>query len=98
MRVILTGWKHTAKYHRIVKHDVSDVQPSKNKIYYRDNVYIESQEPGVRIISGIENLNIHGNFLVQVEFSKNEIINLVRIALANESVESVIRQLVKCSK
>lgn len=84
MRVACEGWRRIQKYHKLMNYDISDLKPTSKKIRHRDEVHIEVTEGGVTIFSGIEGLKINGNFSVEVSLSKKEIINLVKVALANE--------------
>ena len=84
MRVTCEGWRRIQKYHKFMNCDVSGLKPTSKKIRNRDEVHIELKEDGVTIFSGIEGLKIKGNFSVEVSLSKKEIINLAKIALANE--------------
>jgi len=73
--------------------DVSSVSPSSASTYSRDEVHIQMDDSDLCIANGVENLKINGNFSVEIRISKREIINLARIALAEEPFGHVIRWL-----
>src|SRR5258707_3631589 len=90
MRIWCQGWKRVQNDHILLDHDISGIAPSNESIYDRDHVYINVDNPTLKIKAGIENLTLNGSFYIEVVLSKEEIINLARIALANEPFGEVI--------
>jgi uncharacterized protein YllA (UPF0747 family) len=93
MRVACAGWRRFQKYHKLMDRDISAVSPSLGNTYSRDEVHLQLVDDNVCIATGVENLKINGNFSVEIQLSKKEIINLARIALAEEPFGKVIRGL-----
>jgi hypothetical protein len=93
MRVACGGWRHFEKYHKLMDRDISAVNPSTEDTYSRDDVHIQMVDSDLCIETGVENLKMNGNFSVEIRLSKKEIINLARIALAEEPFGKVIRGL-----
>jgi hypothetical protein len=93
MRVACGGWRHFEKYHKLMDRDISAVNPSTENTYSRDDVHIQMVDSDLCIETGVENLKMNGNFSVEIRLSKKEIINLARIALAEEPFGKVIRGL-----
>ena len=93
MRVACEGWRHVEKYHKLMDRDISAVNPSSENTYSRDQVHIYVEDGDLYIATGVENLKMYGNFSVEICFSKKEIINLARIALAEVPFGRVVRGL-----
>jgi len=93
MRVSCEGWRHKDKNHMLINRDISLTPAGARWPRNRDGIYLDLDGNDVVISSGIENLQMKGNFAVYVRLSKKEIINLARIALAREPFGKVIAAL-----
>jgi hypothetical protein len=95
MRIHCEGWKRSQNCHELMNRDISRVLPSNpDQTPYRDEVYIYIHEKEIRIFSGIENFSMgKGNYAVDIRLTREEIINLARIALAKEPFGKVIELL-----
>ncbi len=91
VHIVLRGWKRVVYDHDLMKQDISELRPSNPEFYGPDEVFLETSNAGLCIRSGVRDLAIQGNFQVEIELTKREIINLARIALAEEPFGRVIR-------
>lgn len=98
MRVACEGWRHVDKFHKLMDRDISAVNTSTENTYLRDQVHIHVDDGHLYIATGVENLKMKGNFSVEIRLSKEEIINLARIALVEEPFGKVIRGLSRRGK
>jgi len=93
MRVLCKGWRHIDKNHMLINRDISLTHDAAEWPRNRDEIYLDLDGNDVVISSGVENLQMKGNFAIYVRLSKKEIINLARIALAREPFGEVIAAL-----
>jgi hypothetical protein len=100
MRISCEGWKRVQNCHVLMNRDISRISPTHpNQKANRDNVYIHVRESDIGIFCGVDNLSIgRGNYAVDIRLTKEEIINLARIALAKEPFGKVIEQLSRVSQ
>ncbi len=104
MRVTCESWRShwqgeriSDNPHVLVKHDIAKLTPSKKpQIHWWEletSGYIRSVDDSVEIETGVENLNLHGNHVVRVRLTRNEIANLVKIAWADKSFAEFVEAL-----
>jgi type IV secretory pathway TraG/TraD family ATPase VirD4 len=78
----------------LIDRDFSQTQPSENEeFYYRDQVYIESDEKSVCLVSSAENVSLMGDYCVRIQLTKEEVANLARIALGSMRFDQVVELL-----
>ena len=97
MKIKCVGRKRVDKAHILMNQDISEIMPSK-EMSESETANIVLDSSGIWITVEKENLVLNGNFRIQISINKKEIINLARIALADEPIGEVVKAFAKSSK
>jgi len=89
----LRRWVHT---HTLGSGDVPVVQgPGPSGLYSIDQIYVETEDDDITIISGARKLSLSGNYVVRVRLTRGDIANLARVAFEGQPFGQVVDALSK---